>query len=730
MKQRPDLELNHFLFDVDRLGVATILFDRAGETVNTLSPEIFAELDAIIDRCESELAIKAIVIGSAKPGSFIAGGDLRWLQTLDDPATSADLAAAGHRVLGRLESLDRDLGKPVIAAIHGPCLGGGLEVALACGQRIATDDPSTRFGQPEIKLGLIPGGGGTQRLPRLVGISAGLDLILTGRSIRSDRALRMGLVDVVCSTEELLPTARQRALRAITRGASVRRRSFRALAGDATNPARWRTKALEGNPVGRRLLFNRAEKLMLRTTKGHYPAAPAAFRAVRTGIERGLEAGYAAEAREFASVLASPEAKALISIFFATQGLKRETGVDSDTQPRSVETVGVVGGGLMGAGIAAVSLMRAGVATVIKEIDNAVLTRAVAHVEREVQTRARRTGERLEVASIDQLLNGTTDYGALADAGLVIEAVFEDLDLKRSVLREVEGATRQDTIFASNTSSIPISDIAAESLRPHNVIGMHYFSPVARMPLLEVVTTRATSDETTATCVKFGKSQGKTVIVVNDGTGFYTTRILAPYAGEVLHLLRDGAAVEDIDDAMVDWGFPIGPITLSDEVGIDVAARIAVIMEGAFGERMKAPTELSALVADGRKGRKNGRGFYRYQDGKRLGVDKTVYDVLGVSPTGQVDRAQIQDRLVLSMINEAARCLEDGILRSARDGDVGAVMGLGFPPFRGGPFFYVDREGSKKIVGRMDQLADTYGSRFEPAAILRDHAAGGKEFRG
>ena len=731
MTQQPDLELTHFRFDVDRVGVATVLFDRSGESMNTLSPEIFADFATIIDRCESDIAIRAIVVGSAKPGSFIAGGDIRWLQTLDDPATAAELANAGQHVLGRLEALDRDLGKPVVAAIHGPCLGGGLEIALACGQRVATDDPATHFGQPEIKLGLIPGAGGTQRLPRLVGISAGLDLILTGRSIRPGRALHMGLVDALCPPEELMQTARRRAAGAITTAPTGRRRSPWARIRAFADVARWRTAALESNPLGRKVLFDQAEKIMLRRTKGHYPAAPAALRAVRAGIERGRETGYATEAEEFVAVLASPEAQALISIFFATQGLKRESGVASDVEPRQIDHVGVIGGGLMGAGIGAVNLMRAGVATAIKEIDDGGVARALAHIEQEVKTRAQRVGKRpSEIASIEHLLSGTTEYSELAEADLVIEAVFEDLTLKRAVLAAIEGATSESAIFASNTSSIPIGEIAAEARRPQNVIGMHYFSPVERMPLLEIVTTEATSDETTATCVEFGKRQGKTVIVVNDGAGFYTTRILAPYAAEVLHLLRDGAAIGDIDDALVDWGFPVGPITLSDEVGIDVGAKIAVILEEAFGDRMKAPADFTALVDDGRKGRKNGRGFYRYEGGKRRGVDETVYDVLGVSPTGKIGREEIQDRLVLQMINEAARCLEDGILRSARDGDVGAIMGLGFPPFRGGPFFYVDRAGAKDIVGRMDRLADAYGSRFEPAAILRDQAAAGGKFRG
>jgi 3-hydroxyacyl-CoA dehydrogenase/enoyl-CoA hydratase/3-hydroxybutyryl-CoA epimerase len=560
----------------------------------------------------------------------------------------------------------------------------------------------------------------------LIGVAHGLDLILTGRTVRSARAKRLGLIDEAAPLEQLMATARRRAIEAIGRaqhGPGSRRRRT-----SATD--RLRTLALERNPIGRRLLFRNTHRIMMQRTKGHYPAPPAALRAVRTGVEHGFEAGLAAEAAEFAGLLTSPEAKALMSIYFASQALKRDTGAGPEVEPRSIGAVGIVGGGLMGGGIGSVNLIRAGVPTVIKEIDDAGVARALAHVEAEVEAQAnRRRTSPSQIAAVEHLLSGTTAYADLSSADLVIEAVFEDLDLKRSVLAEVEAATGDETIFASNTSSIPISDIAAGAARPQNVIGMHYFSPVERMPLLEIITTEATSEETIATCVAFGKQQAKTVIVVNDGPGFFTTRVLAPYAAEVLHLLQDGARIEDIDSAMVDWGFPVGPITLSDEVGIDVGAKIGVIMQQAFGDRMRAPHGYAALIEDGRKGRKNGRGFYRYAGGKRSGVDASVYELLGVSPTGAVSRKEIQSRLSAQMVNEAARCLEEGVLRSARDGDIGAVMGLGFPPFRGGPFFYIDQAGAEAFVASLDALAAAHGPRFEAAPILREYAATGRAFR-
>ncbi|MDH3606654.1 MAG: 3-hydroxyacyl-CoA dehydrogenase NAD-binding domain-containing protein, partial [Acidimicrobiia bacterium] len=496
-------------------------------------------------------------------------------------------------------------------------------------------------------------------------------------------------------------------------------------------PANLQTAALESNPVGKRVLFAQAKKAMLKETKGNYPAAPAALECVRIGLEQGMEAGLLAERSAFGRLVVSPESHALRSVFFATTELKRDTGVDSEVEPRIVSTVGVLGGGLMGGGIAAVNTTRAGVTSIIKEVDEAGVARGLGYVQKVLdgQVKRRRMQKADAWLAMQRQVKGTTAYVDLRGVDLVIEAVFEDLDLKRSVLAETEAVTGPETVFASNTSSIPISEIAAHASRPETVVGMHYFSPVEKMPLLEVIVTPQTADWVTATAVAFGKRQGKTVIVVNDGTGFYTTRIIGPYSTEVLYLLEDGATIEEIDGAMVAWGFPVGPITLSDEVGIDVGAKIGVIMEKAFGDRMAAPDGFSRLTQDDRKGRKNGRGFYSYAEGVKGAVDESVYGVLGVTPRpGTISRREIQDRLALQFVNEAARCLEDGILRSARDGDIGAVMGLGFPPFRGGPFRWVDHLGVSVVTKRLNELAYAKGERFQPAALLEEMAANHRTF--
>jgi 3-hydroxyacyl-CoA dehydrogenase/enoyl-CoA hydratase/3-hydroxybutyryl-CoA epimerase len=705
--------------------------DRAGEEMNTLSPETGADLAVILDRLEQDDSIRAVVIGSAKPNNFLAGADIRWFATLQDPAEAAAAMKAGQDGFARLEALHHERGKPVVAAIHGACLGGGLEFALACGSRVCSDDEKeTQLGQPEIQLGLLPGAGGTQRLPKLIGITPALDLILTGRNVRPRRALKLGLVDEVVPRAKLMEAARARALQALNPPASEPESMTDRLKGYLT-PAALQTLALESNPLGRRVLFAQAEKAMLKETRGNYPAPPAALQCVKIGIEKGTEAGLAEERAAFGRLVVSPESKALRSIFFATQELKRDPGTTADVESGEITRVGVLGGGLMGGGIAAVNTTRTRVSTVIKEVDAAGVERGLAYVQKVLdgQVKRRRMQKADAWLAMQRQVKGTTEYMDLADTELIIEAVFEDLALKQSVLAETEAVTGSETIFATNTSSIPITDIAQGSARPANVIGMHYFSPVEKMPLLEVIVTPETANWVTATVVAFGKQQGKTVIVVNDGTGFYTTRIIGPYSAEVLFLLEDGATIEEIDGAMIKWGFPVGPVTLSDEVGIDVGAKIGRILEDAFGDRMAAPPAFAALTADDRKGRKNGRGFYKYEDGQKAGVDDSIYGVIGVTARpGTVAAQEIQDRLSLQMVNEAVRCLEEGILRSARDGDIGAVMGLGFPPFRGGPFRWVDQLGAATVVERLAELAKIHGDRFAPSPMLVKMADTGERF--
>ena len=715
-------DLTHFQFSVDE-GVATVLMDRSGEAMNTLGPVIFDDLNAILDRVETDDSIKAVVWGSAKQ-DFLVGADIRWFAQLTDASEAEKTILDGHRMFARIEELHGKHGKPVIAAIAGACLGGGMELALCASWRICTDHPKTQLGQPEVQLGVIPAGVATQRLPALIGIAGALELILTGRPARPRKAGKLGLVDEVVPPELLMEIATKRAYEAIAAAPKkAKKRSLFSMDG-------LQELALETNPIGRNVLFKQAREGLLKQTKGLMPAPERALEAVRIGIEEGPEAGYAAEAKFFGELVVSPESLALRSIFFASRELEKKTWVAKGVEPRPVDKVAMVGGGLMGGGIAAVTTLKAKTPIRIKEIDAAGVGRAIAYVKKVVDRDVQRKRLRdFEGEKAMLRVTGATDWQGFADSDLVIEAVFESLELKQSILREVETITGPETVFASNTSSLPISGIAAASSRPENVLGMHYFSPVEKMPLLEIIVTDQTADWATATAVEFGKKQGKTVIVVKDGTGFYTTRILGPYSNEAMYLLSEGASVEAIDGAMTAWGFPIGPVLLSDEVGIDVGAKIAVIMLDAFGERMAGPPVAEAFAED-RKGRKNGRGFYLYDEkGKRGDVDETVYAALGFGERREIPVADIQRRMWLALANEAARCLEEGILGSALDGDIGAVMGLGFPPFRGGPFFWIDQVGAGRVVADLEKLAAEHGERFTPARILVEKAESGGKFR-
>ncbi len=713
-------------------GVALVLYDVPGEPVNTLRDTFQHDFEAAFGALAEDRAVKAIVIASAKPDSFVVGADVEMLSRVKTATEASALARGGQQAMQRLEDLGKR--KPVVAAIHGPALGGGLELALACTYRIATDDRKTQLGQPEVQLGLLPGAGGTQRLPHLIGIAAALDMILAGAPVRPSKARKLGLVDEVVPKAILIDVARRRALELANGELRIERNKVelklpRLLRSDVLQQI-----ALEDNPVGRKILFQQARKALLAKTHGHYPAPERALEAVRIGVEKGADEGYRAEANFFGELVVSDVSRRLVEIFFATTALKKDTGVDDpNVKPRKVEKVAMLGAGLMGAGIAYVTA-DAGIPVRLKDKDDASLGRGLRQIAGILDERVKR--KRLSWRDREEklaLVSGTTDYSGMRKADVVIEAVFEDLKVKHAVVKEVESEA-PDAILASNTSSLPIGLIAEAASRPEKVVGMHFFSPVNRMPLLEVIRARRTDAETVATVVALGKKIGKTVIVVNDGPGFYTSRILAPYMNEAAFIFNDGASVEDIDRALTGFGFPVGPMQLLDEVGIDVGAKVAHIMHESFGARLAPPPGFEKLVENGRLGRKTKKGFYLYGDGassKKKEVDRTVYDL---TPQGQKRSSppadEIAERCVLQMVNEAALCLGEGILRSARDGDIGAIFGLGFPPFRGGPFRYADALGAGQVVEKLRRYQDRFGVRFAPAPKLVELAQGGGRFHG
>jgi len=707
-----------FTLETGEDGVAVVTLDVPEERMNVLRREHAAELREVLEQLRAAGGVRAAVLVSGKPDSFVAGADIAAFEALASAAEARALSGEAQAGFGALERAV----VPVVAAIHGTCLGGGLELALACRARVCSAHASTVLGLPEVQLGLLPGAGGTQRLPRLVGIERALDALLTGRRLRPADALRIGLVDDVVRPSILLAAARRLALELAAGGVAPRR-----------GPAPWslaylRRALLERNPYGRDLLFQQAHKRLRARTRGCYPAPPRIVECVETGIEHGMPRGLELERTRFGELAVSPESRALVGLYRASTALKSERRV-RPWAPRPVRRAAVLGGGLMGAGIACVTVDRAGIPVRLRDVSEAGIGHALGYVDERLRERVRRRRlDRQEAARRLRLLTATTDWTGFARADLVVEAVFEDLELKRDVLREAEAVLPSHAVIASNTSSIPIARIAEASARPESVLGMHYFSPVERMPLLEVVVTPRTAAEATATAVELGRTQGKTVVVVNDGPGFYTSRILAPFLNEAGHLLAEGLTVEAVDEALRDRGFPVGPLTLLDEVGLDVATKIGPVLVEAFGARMQAHPGVSRLVSDGRKGRKSGRGFYRYEEGAGKRVDEVVYRAFESDAGAHLEAAEIAERCLLQMVNEAVRCLEDGVLDSPRDGDVGAVYGLGFPPFLGGPFRYADALGAGALRDRLESLRERHGERFAPAPLLADTARRGARF--
>jgi len=689
-------------------GIAIVTLDSKDQPVNVISRAVKDEFIATFELLGNDPAVKAVAFFSGKKDNFIAGADIEEFVQLSSAAEAERLSAGGQEMLDRIAKFP----KPVAVGIHGACLGGGLEFALACRYRVATENPKTQLGLPEVQLGILPGAGGCQRLPRLIGARAALDIILAGKTERASKAFRLGIVD------ELVPPA---ILKDITLAAA--RRMAGGWKPKRRRPGGFVGWLLDGNPLGRALVFRMARKQVLKQTRGNYPAPLAALEAVQYGLRHGVPEGLKREAQLFGQLAVTDVSRKLVQIFFATTQMKKDFGIPNPPPPGTVRRLGVVGAGFMGAGIAGTAVAQAGVDARMKDADLPRVAKGIASARDILDDRLkRRRIDKFEYARLVALLSGSDSYAGFGGADLVIEAVFEDLAVKQQVLKEVEAATRDDAVFASNTSTIPITRIAEASRRPGHVIGMHFFSPVARMPLLEVIPGARTDPAAVSTVVAFGRRIGKTVIVVKDSPGFWVNRILAPYMNEAAHLLLQGVAMEEIDRLMSQWGFPVGPITLLDEVGLDIAAKAAGVLHGAFGERLAPPPALDALVKAGRIGRKAGKGFYRYANGKKRGPDDAAYHLLGAHPNGGVHAAEIIQRLTLVMLNEAARAVGEGVVRAPRDGDIGAIFGIGFPPFRGGPLRHADDLGAGRIVSELERLVGQYGTRFAPCEVLQEQA--------
>jgi len=678
--------------------LAIVWFDLPGEKVNKFSTTVMREFAAVVDELERDRDIKRVIVASGKPSIFIAGADVTEFSKATSAEQAAEYTRFGQQTIHRFSKLPQ----VTVAAINGAALGGGCELAITCDYRVMSDSPKAQIGLPETKLGIFPAWGGTTKLPRLIGLPAALDIILNGKTIDGKRAKRMGLVDEVVPAPILLDLAKEFSTRPKRRGSD-------------------RTKFyVEGNPLARRVIFGKARKAVLAQTHGHYPAPLKAIDVMEYAMSAGVERGLAREVEEVVPLIVGPQgevAQNLIRLFFMMEDSKKERIAAA---PAEVHDAGVLGAGIMGGGIAQLIADKTEASIRMRDINWKAIAggmKAASKIWKKKVDRRRMT--RGEMARKLARITSTTDWGGFERCELVVEAVVENVDVKRQVLSEFEAIAAPNAIFATNTSTIPITDIAAQAKHPENVAGMHFFNPVDRMPLVEVIRGAKTSDAAMVTVANFARKMGKTVVYCNDGPGFVVNRILGPYMNESGFLLEEGNSIESLDKAMVDFGMPMGPMALLDEVGIDVAAKVAKILGGAFGDRMEPSRVVETLYADGRYGKKNGKGLYLYEAGKRKGPDPSVYKLLNIRSTHPADSQVVVERMIFAMVNEAAMILDEKIVASAAELDLAMIMGTGFPPFRGGLLRYADKLGLPYILARLDDLFQKHGKRFLATVALR-----------
>lgn len=703
-------------------GVAVIRFDCPGKKVNSISFALAKEAEQLWkSEIETNSDVKAVVFASAKPGMFIAGADIFDIKRIEDKSELVGFIEEGLHFFQNM----RKKGVPLVCAIDGPCLGGGLEWTMWCDYRVASDSPKTKLGLPEVKLGLLPGFGGTQNLHELVGIQNAMDMMLTGKDVRPDKAKKMGLVDLVVAPQSVEAAAIASAVDLVNGKIKIKKK-----------PKSLMNRLLEDNPLGRRIIWDQVKKMVDKNTNGNYPAPYAIMQCVQNGLDNPATK-FQNEREQFAKLAATSESEALIGIFDGMTQMKKNPFTGTGTP---VKTVAVMGAGLMGAGIGQVTAEK-GMTVLLKDRNDEAIERGESYMRGNWDKKLKRK----RMSQFQHNLNTSNVVGLSDDsptwkehfgkADMVIEAVFEDLDLKKKILADIESVTPDHCVFATNTSAIPIASIAEGAKRPENVIGMHYFSPVPSMPLLEIIPHDGTSETTKATAFDVGTKQGKTVITVKDVPGFYVNRCLGPFLVEVSAVVRDGVSLEKLDKSIKNFGMPVGPVTLADEVGIDVVSHVAgFLSEADLGVRMDGGdiSLMKNMIEKGWLGKKSGQGFYTYdkkkKGGKSVSSEVQAYVKNFVQTDLKLDEKEIQDRIISRFVNEAAKCLEDEIIDNPVVGDIGLVFGTGFAPFRGGPFRYLDQVGVSQYVDRMNYFADKYGPQFEPCQLLKDHAATNKKF--
>ena len=694
-----------FDLDIDN-GIATLCFDLEGSAVNILSSEVLRTLTAKIDELKKNKDIKLLKFTSAKEGIFIAGADISQIEGLKDEEEAYDLVREGQQILSKISALPF----PTVAVINGACLGGGLELALCCDYRLATENPKTKIGLPEVNLGVLPGFGGTQRLKQLTGLSKALELILGGKILNGQKAQKLGVVDV-CVPQGYLEFKEKSFCE------QVLNESEKILA-----------KRKKGSLLDRFLpsvVFYYARKNVMARTKGKYPAAIAILDLFETTQNKEVEEGMEYEARAFSKLVVTDISKNLIGLFYASEALKKERGVKRKVNPIAINMINVIGAGVMGSGIV-FQFSKIGKLVRMKLRRYEQAAEAMTSIQKVYDAIMKRGRLNSHEVSIKMgHISYTTEFNGFKHCDLALEAIVENKEAKQELYTQFEDIMDEKAIIASNTSSLSISMLSEKMHHPERFVGMHFFNPVPRMPLVEIIPGKKTSDKTIATVVALAKEAGKTPIVVGDCAGFLVNRILLPYINEAVRMFEEGADFERIDRLILDFGMPMGPFTLADEVGLDVGYKVAKVLEDAYGERMKVSSILDRVYQQMQLlGKKSGKGFYIH--GKRREANEEVKRL--VFSKRQFDEKEIVDRALFIMINEAAMCLQEGIVDNAQYLDMAMVMGTGFPPFRGGLLRYADAVGIDSIVIALESLAKNHGIRFEPAKLLLDMAKHNKTF--
>jgi len=680
-------------------GVALLTLDIPNSTVNILSSPVMQQLDELISQLEERSDLTAVVVCSGKTGGFVAGADISEIENVLDPEVGAELAQNGQRIFSRLENLSF----PVVAALHGHCMGGGTELALACHYRVAAENLSMAL--PETRLGILPGFGGTQRLPKLIPLDTALDMILSGRTVRARKALSCGLVDQVVTREKLKDSAIDFA-RQVAASPSLVLSHRRSRSGGLMN-------ALAKTPLGSRLVIALARKQLMRTTSGNYPAPLKALDVVRKTLGASLERGLAIEARALGELIVTPESKNLIHIYHLTQRHRKGLKQGADHLPMHAA---VLGAGVMGSGIAQL-IAEKGVPVIIRDLQAEVVNKGLEHIRASLSTKFKKRGlGHDEVNKVMSRITGTTDVKAFPQADLVIEAIIEKLVVKQQVFKEIEPHLSESAVLATNTSALSVSAMQKGCKRPAQIGGLHFFNPVARMPLVEIIRGAETSDNTIDTLQAFADKLGKTPITVADRPGFLVNRLLMVYLNEAGLLAEEGFDWLALDQQIKKFGLPMGPFRLIDEVGIDVAAEVGTTLCNAF-EYLPESRLMKEASSSGLLGKKGGKGFYNYPAKGKPTPNLAIDGTLRLKRAHAPDNLQFQ-RMLFLMINEAARCLEEQVVATPYDIDTGMVFGIGFPPFRGGLCRWADSVGVSHIAVELEGMADKHGERFAPQGHL------------